>query len=242
MRKRYADLRLIVDQTKRLVASGAIAPSDKLLSVRAIATDLGVNPMTVSKAYSMLDQAGIVVPITPSRHDRIAPQPGRRIPEVWPGHHPRGVELDLEPGTVTGLLGRNGSAKTTLMRVANRADAGRRRHDRRARRPGLVLTVARSQAHRPCASTVREPRLTDRKRLRGFRGTPLQGRPAPATGVPLAPRAAAHLRPSAASAFCSAEAQPSRSTSVDARWRGSTLYRGRRTDAVHTNVASSSST
>ena len=58
MRKRYADLRLIVDQTKRLVASGAIAPSDKLLSVRAIATNLGVNPMTVSKAYSMLDQAG----------------------------------------------------------------------------------------------------------------------------------------------------------------------------------------
>ena len=28
------------------------------------------------------------------------------------------ADLDLEPGTVTGLLGRNGSGKTTLMRVA----------------------------------------------------------------------------------------------------------------------------
>ena len=53
--------RQIVDQTRRLVAVGKLAPGDKLPSVRAIATDLGVNPMTVSKAYSMLDQAGIVV-------------------------------------------------------------------------------------------------------------------------------------------------------------------------------------
>ena len=53
--------RQIVDQTRRLVATGQLAPGDKLPSVRAIATDLGINPMTVSKAYSMLDQAGIVV-------------------------------------------------------------------------------------------------------------------------------------------------------------------------------------
>lgn len=53
--------RQIVDQTRRLVATGELAPGDKLPSVRAIATELGINPMTVSKAYSMLDQAGIVV-------------------------------------------------------------------------------------------------------------------------------------------------------------------------------------
>ena len=53
--------RQIVDQTRRLVATGELVPGDKLPSVRAIATELGINPMTVSKAYSMLDQAGIVV-------------------------------------------------------------------------------------------------------------------------------------------------------------------------------------
>ena len=53
--------RQIVDQTRRLVATGELAPGDKLPSVRVIATELGINPMTVSKAYSMLDQAGIVV-------------------------------------------------------------------------------------------------------------------------------------------------------------------------------------
>ena len=53
--------RQVIDQTRRLVASGRLAPGDRLPSVRAVATELGVNPMTVSKAYSMLDQAGIVV-------------------------------------------------------------------------------------------------------------------------------------------------------------------------------------
>ena len=53
--------RQVIDQTRRLVASGRLVPGDKLPSVRAVATELGVNPMTVSKAYSMLDQAGIVV-------------------------------------------------------------------------------------------------------------------------------------------------------------------------------------
>lgn len=52
--------RQIIDQTRELVASGELAVGDKLPSIRAIASDLGINPMTVSKAYSMLDQSGIV--------------------------------------------------------------------------------------------------------------------------------------------------------------------------------------
>ncbi|MDE0193100.1 MAG: GntR family transcriptional regulator [Gammaproteobacteria bacterium] len=52
--------RQIIDQTRDLVTGGELAAGDKLPSIRAIASDLGINPMTVSKAYSMLDQAGIV--------------------------------------------------------------------------------------------------------------------------------------------------------------------------------------
>ena len=52
--------RQIVDQTRLLVASNRLSPGEQLPSVRAIASELGVNPMTVSKAYSLLEQGGIL--------------------------------------------------------------------------------------------------------------------------------------------------------------------------------------
>lgn len=53
--------RQIVQQARYSIASGRVQSGDRLPSVRAIATELGINPMTVSKAYSMLEQAGVVV-------------------------------------------------------------------------------------------------------------------------------------------------------------------------------------
>ena len=53
--------RQIVQQARFAIATGRVEPGERLPSVRAIATQLGVNPMTVSKAYSMLEQAGVVV-------------------------------------------------------------------------------------------------------------------------------------------------------------------------------------
>lgn len=52
--------RQIVDQTRQLVASGQLPPGGHLPSVRAMAAELGINPMTVSKAYSLLERDGIV--------------------------------------------------------------------------------------------------------------------------------------------------------------------------------------
>jgi GntR family transcriptional regulator len=50
----------IVDQVERLVASGYLSPGDELPSVRRVAMHFQVNPMTVSKAYSMLEASNIV--------------------------------------------------------------------------------------------------------------------------------------------------------------------------------------
>jgi GntR family transcriptional regulator len=52
--------RQLMDQIKFLIASGRLAPGDELPSTRSLSTDLGVNPMTISKAYSFLERDGIV--------------------------------------------------------------------------------------------------------------------------------------------------------------------------------------
>jgi len=52
--------RQLVDQIKRLVAAGQMAPGDGMPSVREVAQALALNPMTVSKAYSLLEMEGVL--------------------------------------------------------------------------------------------------------------------------------------------------------------------------------------
>ena len=52
--------RQLFDQTSQLVASGRLVAGERLPSVRTVAAELGVNPMTVSKAYSLLEREGII--------------------------------------------------------------------------------------------------------------------------------------------------------------------------------------
>lgn len=52
--------RQLIDQVRRLVAGGQLAPGDALPSVREVAQALTVNPMTVSKAYGLLEVEGLV--------------------------------------------------------------------------------------------------------------------------------------------------------------------------------------
>jgi GntR family transcriptional regulator len=52
--------RQLMDQIKFHVASGLLKPGDELPSTRALSSDLGVNPMTVSKAYSFLEKEGVI--------------------------------------------------------------------------------------------------------------------------------------------------------------------------------------
>jgi GntR family transcriptional regulator len=53
--------RQIVEQVHRMVASAQLRPGDYLPSVRAVALHHAINPMTVSKAYSLLETEGLVV-------------------------------------------------------------------------------------------------------------------------------------------------------------------------------------
>ena len=52
--------RQLVDQAQRLVAGGQLAPGDAMPSVRDVAQALALNPMTVSKAYGILELEGVL--------------------------------------------------------------------------------------------------------------------------------------------------------------------------------------
>ena len=53
--------RQLVDQVRRLVTGGQLAAGETLPSVRELAQALAVNPMTVSKAYGLLEMEGVLM-------------------------------------------------------------------------------------------------------------------------------------------------------------------------------------
>jgi GntR family transcriptional regulator len=50
----------IIDQVTRMVASGHLKSGDELPSIRQLAGYFEVNPMTISKAYSLLEALGVL--------------------------------------------------------------------------------------------------------------------------------------------------------------------------------------
>jgi GntR family transcriptional regulator len=52
--------RQLIEQVRRLIAAAILKPGDILPSVRDVALALAVNPMTVSKAYNMLETEGLL--------------------------------------------------------------------------------------------------------------------------------------------------------------------------------------
>lgn len=64
----YRDSRPIYEQVKdslrRLMVTGVLAPGDKLPSVRAMASQLSINPNTIQRAYAELESEGYVVSVT----------------------------------------------------------------------------------------------------------------------------------------------------------------------------------
>ena len=58
----YRESRPIYEQIKegfkKLIATGAVGPDEKLPSVRALATQLSINPNTIQRAYAELESEG----------------------------------------------------------------------------------------------------------------------------------------------------------------------------------------
>lgn len=63
----YRDSRPIYEQIKdelrKLIVTGALAAGEKLPSVRALATQLSINPNTIQRAYNDLEAEGYIYPV-----------------------------------------------------------------------------------------------------------------------------------------------------------------------------------
>ena len=67
----YRDARPIYGQIKdslrRLIVAGALSPDEKLPSIRALAMDLSINPNTIRRAYTELEQEGFIYSVPGKR-------------------------------------------------------------------------------------------------------------------------------------------------------------------------------
>jgi GntR family transcriptional regulator len=52
--------RQVMDQVRFHIASGLLQPGDELPATRSLSAELGVNPMTISKAYNLLEHDGVL--------------------------------------------------------------------------------------------------------------------------------------------------------------------------------------
>ena len=52
--------RQIIDQVRLQIASGVLKAENEMPSTRALSAELSLNPMTISKAYSLLEHDGVL--------------------------------------------------------------------------------------------------------------------------------------------------------------------------------------
>jgi GntR family transcriptional regulator len=79
--------RQLIDQVRRMVASGQLAAGAALPSVRELALEHAVNPMTISKAYSLLEAEGVLErqrgkPMTVAAQDRAQAPRAQRLQQL----------------------------------------------------------------------------------------------------------------------------------------------------------------
>jgi GntR family transcriptional regulator len=81
--------RQVLEQVRRQVASGQLKAGDELPSVREVAVAHAVNPMTISKAYSLLQAEGLLEhnrgkPMTVASQSRAQSPLTQRLEQIEP--------------------------------------------------------------------------------------------------------------------------------------------------------------
>ena len=75
----------IMDNLRRLIVSGGIAPGERLPSVRELAAQLAINPNTIQRAYRELENEGYLVTLpgkgTFAAEDQTVHQ--QRLEQLW---------------------------------------------------------------------------------------------------------------------------------------------------------------
>ena len=105
--------RQIVEQIRFSVASGLLEPGEEIPSTRALSAKLGVNPMTVSKAFGLLEEDG-VLERRPGRPHVVRRRRGKsvratRLEQLEQALRPVATktrQLDLEPDTAVQVFRR----------------------------------------------------------------------------------------------------------------------------------------
>ena len=81
--------RQLIDQIRRLIAAGQLQAGAELPSVRDLALEHAVNPMTISKAYALLEAEGLLIrnrgkPMTVAASKRSQQPIAQRLRQVEP--------------------------------------------------------------------------------------------------------------------------------------------------------------
>ena len=100
-----------------MMLDGLLKPGDALPSVRQVAADFQINPLTVSKAYQeLVDEAlvekrrGLGMYVTEGAHAKLLGSERERfLNEEWPALLERIARMGLQPETLLKAAGRKGN-------------------------------------------------------------------------------------------------------------------------------------
>lgn len=90
----------IVDRFQTLILKGVLPPGSQMPSVRSLAIELSINPNTIQKAYTALEQQGYIYPVKGrgnfvTENDNLLEQKKENFLEKMRGVFKEGIELGI---------------------------------------------------------------------------------------------------------------------------------------------------